>query len=212
MIHNINFYRNQYQESIELFNKKLQLEIVAIYNLIFRNSNYHQIEGYDIFLGALPNARIQSAKELKKNHDIGAVLSLNEPWERKPLLISIPHTKSQWNELNISYKEIDAIDHVLLSSDQMERSADYIHAQLSQKKKVYVHCRAGAGRSATAIAAYLIKYQNMGACQARDLIKKSRPLSTIHNKMKALEPFETICRERLRSCPKTQLLSILGFF
>ena len=49
-----------------------------------------------------------------------------------------------------------------------------IHNDLINKRGVMVHCIMGVSRSATIVAAYLIKYNGMSAHQALDYIKNKR--------------------------------------
>ncbi len=138
-----------------------------------------------IYLGSIPN-KVGSFEDWVIDRDvvvIDAVLSLNEPWERKPLGISLPYTEKDWKALNITYSEIDCKDHRLLSYDQLDLAAEIINDQISNGKKIYVHCRAGKGRSAMAVAAYLIKYKRMTPLKAAQRIVQSRPKSTIMNKL-----------------------------
>src|SRR5690606_36549992 len=51
------------------------------------------------------------------------------------------------------------------------------------KNGVYVHCKAGQGRSAMVYAAELIQNYGMSAERARDTIFQSRPTSTIAKKL-----------------------------
>ncbi|HEY5259183.1 MAG TPA: dual specificity protein phosphatase family protein, partial [Rhabdochlamydiaceae bacterium] len=84
----------------------------------------------------------------------------------------------------------------LLSIDEMDQTADWIHTQREAGKHVYVHCLGGVGRSATAIAAYLMKYGRDENNQPLTLevicsgIKGSRKKSTIWNKLQALRDYD----------------------
>lgn len=147
-----------------------------------------------IVLGSLPNQLDAKENEFFKK-EIGAVLSVNETWERDPIGLCIPYRESDYKALGVqAYKEINALDHVPLSNKQLHQAANFIHDSLTKGKKVYVHCRAGKGRSAMAVAAYLIKYKGKTAEEAAQIIKASRPGSTINKKIKALKTFEHLNR------------------
>ncbi len=175
--------------------RQLTFEFARAINLM-KAKNWDQIGDYNILLGHLPNAISNDAYRLIHDEHIGAILSVNEPWERKPSVLSIPYTH-KWEDLGVTYHEVDALDHLSLNLEQMHDSADFIHEELNQNKRVYVHCRAGIGRSATAIAAYLIKYQNMSLAEALITVKTSRPRVTVFKKIEALHSFAKEC-ERLR--------------
>lgn len=143
-----------------------------------------------IFLGALPNRLTNDGEKLKKKEGISAVLSLNEQWERKPVGVSLPYNSRSWGLQKGYYKKIEALDHKLLDTKALHEAADFIHKHISAGENVYIHCRAGVGRSAMAVAAYLIKYQGKTVKQACEIIKTSRPRSTIKNKTSALDAFK----------------------
>lgn len=49
---------------------------------------------------------------------------------------------------------------------------------IKEKGKVFVHCQAGISRAATAATAYFVKYHNMDVGNARQLVKKGRPITS----------------------------------
>lgn len=163
--------------------QKITFELTAIKRL---KQDYQEVfqtdQGAKIFLGAFPNRLNNDAVRLQ-NNEVQAVLTVNEDWERKPIGLSLPYTQDDWAQLGINYKEVNAKDHSLLQVGQLQEAADYIHEQLQADKNVYVHCRAGHGRSAMAVAAYLIRYQHKTADEAAELIKAKRDSSTINKKL-----------------------------
>ncbi len=177
--------------------QRLEFGFSAISRL-FKKRNYDEIcfsrsdvEKSRLFLGAMPNKLDPLWKEsFMDKEKIGAVLSVNEPWERTPQGLSIPFAKEDWDLLGINYKEIDFKDHTLLDDRSLNEAADFINANMANGKNVYIHCRAGCGRSAMAIAAYLIKYQKKTAEEACEIIRISRPVSTIKKKIERLKEYE----------------------
>ncbi|HBC73133.1 MAG: Dual specificity protein phosphatase [Candidatus Amesbacteria bacterium GW2011_GWB1_47_19] len=78
--------------------------------------------------------------------------------------------------------------------DQLAIGTAAINEMVKTNKTIYVHCRNGHGRSPTMVAAYLIRYRNMGVSEAIALIKQKRP--EIHPEevqIKALEEFYKTC-------------------
>lgn len=174
--------------------QKISFECTAFIRLFKRNFDeirFYKSKGEGkIFLGAIPNRLINDGKKLQKEA-ITAVLSLNEPWERNPVGLSLPYNAESWKEFGVnSYKRIDAKDHKMVDKNDLHRSAKFIHDQVANGQNVYVHCRAGVGRSAMAVAAYLIKHQGLSVQEACAVIKASRHKSTIHKKTKALDGFK----------------------
>ncbi len=163
--------------------QRLEFEASCVSRLC-KGKNYNQITD-DLYLGALPNQLSGDGKKLKKE-GIGAVLSVNEPWERDPMGLSVPYQKGDWKGLCINLHKLDVHDHKLLDNEALDQAADTIHGEIQAGNKVYVHCRAGVGRSAMAVAAYLVKYKGFSVEKARSLIKQQRPASTINKKVARL--------------------------
>lgn len=168
--------------------QKMQFETSAASRLL-KSENYNEIklsEANKLYLGALPNKL--KGDVTKPGMNIKAVLSINESWEKSPLGFSLPYQAEDWHKLGVTYLQIEAKDHKVLNSIQLHQAANFIDSQLKHGN-VYVHCKAGHGRSAMAIAAYLIKYKKMTVDQACQIIKESRPSSTIMRKKEALKEF-----------------------
>lgn len=54
-------------------------------------------------------------------------------------------------------------------------AVDFMDNQIRQGKKVYVHCKAGRARSATIVACWLIRNQQISAVEAQKQMLRSRP-------------------------------------
>lgn len=186
-------------------------ELTALQRLMgCRGENYNEVyrlpTGERLFLGALPNRIGGYGEKLVQRHGVKATLSINEPWERAPFGLSQPYTARDWNDLGVTYGEITVFDHTLLSFEQLDQAADFIHANVAKHGNAYVHCRAGVGRSAMAIAAYLIKHQGKSADEAARIIKAGRPQSTIMKKLadkpekgeQGLRSYQAFCASRAR--------------
>ena len=178
--------------------KEIIFEMAAIMRMTSLNvKTMNQIEDYPIYLGGLPNQISQDFSQMQAN-GIGAVLTVMEDWELKPMGLSVPYTHDQFKESfgEDSVKHIKFKDHKLLNIDAMDQAAEFIKTQIDDGKKVYVHCRGGVGRSATAIAAYLMKYENKSIDEVKKIIKDSRPSSTIKNKTEALINYQQFLEKR----------------
>jgi atypical dual specificity phosphatase len=62
----------------------------------------------------------------------------------------------QYQALGMSYLHLPTFDHFIPSVDNLERAVGFLHKHKEEGKKVYVHCRAGHGRSAAAVFAWLL--------------------------------------------------------
>lgn len=144
-----------------------------------------------IFLGPMPNRlhRTQGPKQIAQKENLAAVLSVNAPGpisdkgERGLYGLMHPATAKDWHDCNVKkYAEIDIADHHALELDQLDAAADFIHSivmRAGTHNNIYVHCKAGKGRSAMAVAAYIIKYGKLNPDQALDIIRSCRPGVTL---------------------------------
>ena len=184
--------------------RKITFEISGIKRLINKR-NYNLIQWEEnsvlgkIYLGILPNQLNDQGRHLAKDKGVTEVLSVNEPWERELQLLSLPYSKSDWSRVGVnSYTTIDVIDHTPLTIKDLEKAAYNIAYAVWLGKNIYVHCRAGHGRSAMAVAAYLIKHEHKTAQEAADIIKRCRPCSSIYKKMHRLREYQRFC-EKIRN-------------
>lgn len=141
----------------------------------FSDKNYDHVftapNGAKLFLGALPNHNSFDLSKLVLDENIGAVISINEKWERNEIGVSHPYTKEEYEDAGLHYRAFDAYDHQLLDRDTLIAIACAIDEELSAGRNVYIHCRAGVGRSAMGVAAYLMMWQDQTADEAAKQIK-----------------------------------------
>jgi len=191
--------------------EKVSFEWTALFRS-YNKRNYDEIKwsGWvnpypgSLYLGAMLNRRNPSeiAELLGKNGRELAVLSVNQDWEREPIGVSIPPSQSDWYLSNVPYEKIDVVDHTLLTQQQMEKAANWIERQLKAGKNVFVHCRAGVGRSGTAIAAHLMRNGKKADGSPLSIeeicigIKDSREKATIWDKLGALRRYDHYLRDK----------------
>lgn len=137
---------------------------------------YNEIQP-GLILGALPLKNLDHHEELTSRYPNLAVLSVVEPWENhNPSLFTNPVTPNNWKALGVAFKQIETPDHYAVTQEKIQEGVRFIEQMMAQGKTVYVHCKAGKARSATIVAAYLLKH---GICQdapsAIAYIKERRP-------------------------------------
>ena len=89
-------------------------------------------------------------------------------------------------------------DHYAPSQQQLLAGAAAIDTLVKQKAKVYVHCKAGHGRSPTLVAAYLI-LKGKSAKGAIAAVRKKRPgIHPTASQIRALARFERSVRNNYK--------------
>lgn len=82
-----------------------------------------------------------------------------------------------------SYYNIPVDDNITQNKemyDYLKTTVDYIGYSLSHNRPVLIHCMAGISRSASVMAAYLIKYKGYTIDEAITFIRSKRP-KTFYN-------------------------------
>ena len=113
-----------------------------------------------IFIGTNQCCKIGIA-EVLKNEGIAADISLEETQVDQPFGVEM-------------YIWIPTPDHTSPTQDQLSFGVSTLTKLVSQKKKVYVHCKNGHGRASTLVAAYLIS-KGFTVEKAINLVREKRP-------------------------------------
>ena len=79
-------------------------------------------------------------------------------------------------ENGIAYQRIPVLDVMTPSNSDFDLGVEFIHQHVENGDIVLVHCAKGRGRSATMLAAYLMKYEGCTYQEAKDLLTSKRSL------------------------------------
>ncbi|PIR98673.1 MAG: hypothetical protein COT88_00165 [Candidatus Colwellbacteria bacterium CG10_big_fil_rev_8_21_14_0_10_41_28] len=123
----------------------------------------------DIYLGSTICCEEDFNKTLRKE-GVSAIISTEE------------HT-SPPSDIEF-YLHIPTKDTYSLSQDQLTIGVETIEELVFLKKKVYIHCTYGIGRSPTLLAAYLIKTRALSIDEAEQFLKEKRPVVDITDRQK----------------------------
>lgn len=154
--------------------KKVKYEASLAYTQISANDWWTKIEPFNIYLGALPlknKGHLQAIADLGVTH----VLSVVEDFEMEDGWFNSPVTAEDWKAYGIAFENIPAVDFSPLSHSEIETGVDYLARMLGEGHTVYVHCKAGRGRSATIVIVYLMQFENLSFDDAFALVKEQRP-------------------------------------
>jgi len=80
-----------------------------------------------------------------------------------------------YGEAGIEQLRLPTVDFVAPTLENVERGVEFINHHVSRGETVYVHCKAGRGRSATIVLCYLIASANLTPQEAQKHLKEKRP-------------------------------------
>jgi len=115
-----------------------------------RAFDYDEVRS-SLLLGRQPRNN-KDLERLKAEGVIGFV-TLNEPWE---LFMGLGGLQAAVKNLGMEHLHIETADFQGPKQQQTVKAVEFIARHMSDGGKVYVHCNAGRGRSATVAAAYLL--------------------------------------------------------
>lgn len=167
-----------------------------------------------IVLGAIPLKNYDHDEMLVRDERIGYVLSMVEMFEieaRSP--ITKPVQPADWAERKVQQRILETPDYGGVALEVIDRGVDTLlewtaeidkatgahsGAGPSPSPSIYVHCKAGRGRSATIVGAYLMKKFGKTPDQALRILQNER--SVVHlngEQFRGLETYyETRCRKK----------------
>ncbi len=124
-----------------------------------KNPWYHDILKGQLTLGAIPLVNYTPIEEFK-NKQITAVLTVLEPHEWcQTNLFGTPVTHGDWNFAGIHHDLINSPDFIPLSQKKIKIGVRLLKENIQDNNgHVYVHCKAGVGRSATIVVCYILQY------------------------------------------------------
>ncbi|CAF1443653.1 unnamed protein product [Adineta steineri] len=138
--------------------------LVIIFKLLNNplNSLYSQISSY-CYLGCLP-----LPSDVKILNKIGIEYVVN--------MCAEYHGPRKTYELyNIKQLYLPTVDSTAPSRKTIEKAMKFMNEAFINKKKIFVHCKAGMGRSATIVFCHLVANEKMSPENALKLLKEKRP-------------------------------------
>jgi protein-tyrosine phosphatase len=87
-----------------------------------------------------------------------------------------------YDQMDITHVQYKVWDVHVPPPHVLSAGSAWIKAQIDQGRTVLVHCAKGRGRSATLLAAYLMRYENMSFDEAHQLMKSRRALTKLEDR------------------------------
>lgn len=141
-----------------------------IYENILGHVWFSQIT-HNLWLGGAPT--YQRDYDLILEHKITAVLNVRAEREDET---------DYYDQHGITHVQYKVPDIVIPDEAITSEAVDWIKTQADDGRVVLVHCAKGRGRSATLMAAYLMREQGLTFDQADALLKSKRPLTRLASK------------------------------
>ncbi len=128
-----------------------------------------------LWLGGAPTYRRDY--ELLLDHGIGAVVNIRAERQDETAYYDLHHIS------HVQYKvpDVSVPDQAVITE-----AVGWIRDEVQEGRVVLVHCAKGRGRSATLLAAYLMREEGMSFDEANQLLKSKRPLTKLQSKHKAV--------------------------
>ena len=143
-----------------------------------------------VVLGGAPFVFLDYPRKLKENYDVGGVINMCQEW-RGPT--------RQYKTLGIEELYLPTTDHFEPELEDLISALSFINRFEAQGKSVYIHCRAGHGRSgAVAFAWLLFKGFPKSVADPEALNKDLCKLRSVRKKLWKQKNIRALC-DRLES-------------
>ncbi|XP_065056416.1 phosphatidylglycerophosphatase and protein-tyrosine phosphatase 1-like [Rhopilema esculentum] len=176
--------------TVHVVGAKIAFLPTLLYNLIRSriDRNWYDRIDHTIVLGALPF--FSTARKLAEEEGVKGVISLNQEYELKYL----SPTAIQWDDLGVKQLKIPTLDFDAAPSIQeIQKGIDFINYYREKNQSVYIHCKAGRGRSALLVTCYLIQTNGMSPDEAFSFIKSKRNHVLVwENQRKRIQEFAAL--------------------
>ncbi len=120
----------------------------------------------------LKEKKIDVVVALLEEHELQSITEILKPIFSN---IDAPMKKEEWEQAGVQYIRIPAADCQPLTKEQIEEGVIAVITHYNRMKKVYVHCKAGKGRSAMIAIISLMILKNIGYHEAFEMVTKKRP-------------------------------------
>lgn len=181
---------------------------ISLTDLIVRNQLTHYFPSLNqswwssinssLLLGGLPLDNRRHPEALKKL-GITAVVSILEDFEVTTLTFFSKPTQN-WKAFGIKHSTHSCKDMQPPTLTLIHQAIGEIESIVARGGKVYLHCKAGRGRSALIAICYLIKTEALTASEALTYVKARRPLVNLQpSQINRIQEYENTLSSHQRS-------------
>lgn len=137
---------------------------------------WNHIEPTRHYLGAQPQADWGHEEQIARLN-VDAILMMVEEFEEQGGWLHHPVQVREWTGpfRGMAVYAVRARDFSPLRFVQLDAALQWMREQDEQGRRIYIHCKAGRGRSASVFWAYLILDHHMDPDEALDLLMRQRP-------------------------------------
>jgi protein-tyrosine phosphatase len=170
-------YMSTYLEFYQNIKKDLLYTTSLYYNLFqhYMGNDWWNYVTDNIMLGAIPLKNYDHHRMLV-NNSVNLIISVVEPHEYTDTYLSQPVKQSDWENLGIEFMSFPSPDFNSIDYNMLDRVIYCIINAINQNKKIYVHCKAGKGRSVIVVACYMmLSDPTLTYAKVMKLIRSKRP-------------------------------------
>ena len=146
-----------------------------------RRQLYNRIHEY-IILSSLPLYK-EDVQTLYKDYGVRAVVNMCREWNTHDGPNGI------YDKLNIEQLYLPTIDFDPPTYDQLVKGVEFVKQQITAKRTVLIHCKAGRGRSVALCLAYFVMHEGMTPEAADAHIRAIRPHISSKWKLDVIQAF-----------------------
>ncbi|KAG9405780.1 Phosphatidylglycerophosphatase and protein-tyrosine phosphatase 1 [Aphanomyces cochlioides] len=134
------------------------------FTYLARRSSYYTLVDSHVFLGAVPIVMMGHVSQLV-SRGVRAVVNLCDEYEG-PV--------AEYKKNNITQLRLPTVDHTEPTLDDIRKAIEFIEFHKSRGSRVYVHCKAGAGRSAAIAFCWLLKSTGWSPQEVQQFLNEKR--------------------------------------